>query len=100
MSTDTHPRARAGASRDERRGAAQWTTRTLDLRPQARGASTGASEEPGEAPAGLDAALRPVRGHLRRVAVGPGRAEREWTWIASHEARRWVAPLSRVRVRA
>lgn len=33
-----------------------------------------------------------VRGHLRRQRHGPGLAQVRWVYVASYEARRWVAP--------
>lgn len=37
-----------------------------------------------------------VNGHLRRVAVGVGKKERAWRWIASHEAHRWMRNKTQV----
>ena len=39
-----------------------------------------------------------VSGHLRRTRHGPGSSQVRWQWIASYEARRWVAPIIRYRV--
>jgi len=33
-----------------------------------------------------------VRGHLKRQRFGPGRSQVRWIYVASYEARRWVAP--------
>lgn len=96
-SSDAHPRARKGAARDERRAAEAWTVRTCGVRPSAvRGAPAGAG-------APIDGAYRlavetPVRGHLKRQPHGPKGGERKFVWVESYEARRWVAPASRVRV--
>lgn len=81
------PRSRPGKG-----GAARpWITRRVYL-----------VEGPGErggAPAGGAAGTRDlvptraeVRGHLKRQRHGPGRAETKWIYVASYEARRWVAP--------
>ena len=45
-----------------------------------------------------DRALLPVtvRGHLRRIAIGPKKQERAWRWIESHEAHRWMRNQVRV----
>lgn len=44
----------------------------------------------------LSAALHPqvvpVRGHLKRQPIGPGRSQRKWIYVRSYEARRWIAP--------
>lgn len=96
-SSDAHPRARKGATRDERRAAEAWTVRTCGVRPSAvRGAPAGAG-------GALDPSTRlavetPVRGHLKRQPHGPNGTERKIVWVESYDARRWVAPASRVRV--
>ena len=83
-----------------RRGAknTEWAIRRIRLsQPERRSVS---ADPPGEALDTTNRALQPVqvRGHLRRVAIGEGRTEREWRWIETYEGRRWVRPKIRIQI--
>lgn len=89
------------ADRTEDGGVAALAQALAALRgtPRAPSAPAAPAGEPAP-PEGLTLAATPVRGHLRRQPHGPGASLRRWQWVEGYEARRWVAPLSRVRVRA
>jgi len=90
------------APRDERetkqrtRGSAvqprEWVTRHLYLDEVRPASAAGAS---GTGDPGAEGRLPEeviVRGHLKRQRHGAGRSEVRWIYVASYEARRWVAP--------
>lgn len=85
-------RARRGSPRAE-------TIRYVTLgRPRARSAGE-AYGAGGKLPAGYVPQQAHVAGHLKRQPVGPGARERKWIYVTGYEARRWVAPKARIRVR-
>lgn len=93
---DHSPSPRRGATRDQRRAAEAWTTRTCSVRAGALGGPP--VDERGTLDTrGLAAVEARVSGHLKRQPHGPGGRERRYVWIESYEARRWVAPATRVR---
>ncbi|MBI4021153.1 MAG: hypothetical protein HY369_02835 [Candidatus Aenigmarchaeota archaeon] len=81
------PRGKGG-----KRPAPRWLTRHIYL-DEAK--VCGQRARPGEqdaAAGGRVAAEATVRGHLKRQRHGPGGQLVKWVYIASYEARRWVAP--------
>lgn len=59
----------------------------------ALGASPGTASPPASAAEqGLDAELRPVRGHLKRQRHGPGHSLTKWVYVSGYSAWRWVLP--------
>lgn len=73
-----------------------WSIRNVYLeRPERRGKS-GSIAGGGAPEGGRVAEAVEVRGHLRRQRHGPGSELTRWIYVASYEARRWVAPRARV----
>jgi hypothetical protein len=74
----------------------EWTTRHVYLDELAYSGTELrlARGEAGEASAAGDRLPEEVvvRGHLKRQRYGAGRARVRWIYVASYEARRWVAP--------
>lgn len=96
-SHDARARAPRNATRDARRAADAWVTRTCTVRPGALRGSPVAATGPVDT-RGLAAIEAPVRGHLKRQPHGPKSGDRKYIWVESYEARRWVAPATKVRV--
>ena len=81
-------RERASGGRQGDRTAPQWTLRHVYL-DEVAGTLSGAGAA--DRDPGLPEEVL-VRGHLRRQHRGPGGREIAWIYVASYEARRWVAP--------
>lgn len=77
------------------RPATPWVTRRVYLDGAGGGGWAGAEARvggDGASVAGRVEARVEVRGHLKLQPYGPGGRERRLIYVASHEARRWVAP--------
>jgi hypothetical protein len=93
LTVDEPPRARRATP--HRSAASPWVVRRVHLGTPATPRQTPAGD--GQTGGSLTNADRQalaveVRGHLKRQPYGPSGTLRRWVYIASYEARRWVAP--------
>ncbi len=83
----------AGRRHGQPRPATPWVTRRISL---TESAQRSAAERAGAASTagigGRSVARVPVHGHIKRQHFGPGGRETRMIYVASYEARRWVAP--------
>jgi hypothetical protein len=87
------PRARR-AGTTQHGSTAPWVVRRVHLRAPAAAQRLQPGDGTTAAPSAGDrqAQAVEVRGHLKRQPYGPGGTLRKWVYVASYEARRWVAP--------
>lgn len=89
--SDDAPRPVARQHKGELQPARPWAVRRVYIdgtrRSEAKSGSGDATPIEGR-----EAAIVPVRGHLKRQPHGPGNSLRRWVYVQSFEARRWVSP--------